>query len=102
MTWVVSGVDALGWAGSALTVATFYCRNLRHMRPIAVCANVAMLGYGLVGALPPVVALHALLLPINLWRWRECVRQPELAASLPTTQAQAAADLPVTTAFPPL
>ncbi len=100
MTWGISVVDALGYAGSALTVATFYCRDVRCMRPIAVSANVAMLGYGLVGALAPVVALHAVLLPINLWRWRECVSRPPLAVPRRTCHGSAAASVPVTRAYP--
>lgn len=63
--------DWVGWCGSALTLAAFYCSEARRMRPIAVCANLAMLAYGVAAALPPVFALHALLLPVNLWRWAE-------------------------------
>lgn len=55
-------------------VATFACREARCMRPLAVATNLAFIGYGLTAGLPPVLALHALLLPINLWRWRECTR----------------------------
>jgi hypothetical protein len=63
--------DLLGWTAAALMVATFACREARHMRPLAVATNLAFIGYGLAGALEPVLALHALLLPINLWRWAE-------------------------------
>lgn len=63
--------DLVGWTAAALMVATFACRDLHRMRPLAVATNLAFIGYGLAGALAPVVALHALLLPINLWRWAE-------------------------------
>lgn len=66
--------DWMGWLAAALMVATFGCREARCMRPLAVATNLAFIGYGLVAALAPVLALHALLLPINLWRWRECAR----------------------------
>lgn len=63
--------DVLGWCAAALMVATFACRDARRMRPLAVATNLAFIGYGVAAALAPVLALHALLLPINLWRWAE-------------------------------
>lgn len=63
--------DLLGWTAAALMVATFGCREARVMRPLAVATNVAFIGYGALAALPPVLALHLLLLPVNLWRWAQ-------------------------------
>jgi hypothetical protein len=63
--------DLLGWTAAALMVATFACRDARCMRPLAVATNLAFIGYGLAAWLPPIWALHLLLLPINLWRWAE-------------------------------
>jgi len=65
--------DILGWAAAALMVATFSCREARHLRPLAVATNVAFVGYGAAAGLMPVLALHLLLLPINLWRWAQAV-----------------------------
>jgi hypothetical protein len=70
--------DLLGWVAAALMVGTFACRDARCMRPLAVATNLAFIGYGLAAALPPVLALHLLLLPINLWRWCEGVRAARL------------------------
>jgi hypothetical protein len=61
--------DTLGWIAAALMVITFSCRNPLWMRPLAVCTNLAFIGYACVAGLAPVLALHALLLPINLLRW---------------------------------
>jgi hypothetical protein len=61
--------DALGWAAAALMVATFACRDARAMRPLAVATNLAFIGYGAMASLTPVLALHLLLLPVNLWHW---------------------------------
>lgn len=71
---VTVSADALGWLAATLMVATFGCRDARCMRPLAVATNLAFIGYGFTAALAPVLALHALLLPINLWRWWECSR----------------------------
>lgn len=65
--------DILGWAAAALMVATFSCREARLLRPLAVATNVTFIGYGLAASLMPVLALHLLLLPINLWRWAQAV-----------------------------
>lgn len=62
---------ALGWCAAGLMVATFACRDPRRMRALAVATNLAFIAYGLAAALPPVLALHALLLPLNLWRWAQ-------------------------------
>jgi hypothetical protein len=63
--------DILGWAAAALMVATFSCREARLLRPLAAATNIAFIGYGLMAGLAPVLALHLLLLPINLWRWAQ-------------------------------
>lgn len=81
--WAHAHADCLGWLAAALMVATFGCREARCMRPLAVATNLAFIGYGLTAALAPVLALHVLLLPINSWRWWECRRQQQAAASLP-------------------
>ena len=68
----MSNPDVLGWLAAGLMVATFGCREARAMRPLAVATNLAFIGYGLAASLVPVLTLHVLLLPINLWRWAEC------------------------------
>jgi hypothetical protein len=69
--WQLTHADLAGWAAAALMVATFASREARLMRPLAVLTNIAFVGYGALAWLPPVLALHLLLLPINLWRWAE-------------------------------
>jgi hypothetical protein len=66
--------DSIGWSAAALMVATFSCRDPLWMRPLAVCTNAAFIGYACFAALAPVLVLHALLLPINLLRWRQSLR----------------------------
>ncbi len=65
--------DTLGWAAAAQMVATFSCREARQLRPLAVTTNLAFIGYGAAAGLAPVLALHLLLLPINLWRWAQAL-----------------------------
>lgn len=91
MIW--SQADLIGWTASALMVATFSCSETQRMRPLAVLTNVAFIGYGAVAWLPPVLVLHVLLLPINLWRWAECMGAREFLVSrfdaLPTIRRRA-------------
>lgn len=60
--------DLTGWCAAALMVATFACTEERHMRPLALATNIAFIGYAMLAGLLPVLAVHLLLLPINLWR----------------------------------
>lgn len=60
--------DAFGWLASALTLLTFLCTDMRRLRYAALGANVAFIGYGAMAQLWPVLALHMLLVPVNLRR----------------------------------
>jgi len=61
-------VDVAGYIASALVFAAFYMKDMVPLRVAAICSNVAFLVYGGVMHLAPVIALHALLLPLNVWR----------------------------------
>ncbi len=60
--------DGLGWIAAGLTVATFSCARPVALRLCALAANAAFIVYGASAGLWPVLALHAVLLPINLTR----------------------------------
>ncbi|GEO15150.1 hypothetical protein [Microvirga aerophila] len=61
-------IDIFGYAASGLTLATFAQRTMLPMRILAIGANVCFIGYGAMGMYLPVLALHLVLLPINLAR----------------------------------
>ncbi len=65
---MLSWIDVLGYAASGLTLATFAQRSMLPMRILALGANVCFIGYGAMGWFMPVLALHLVLLPINLFR----------------------------------
>lgn len=60
--------EAIGYLASALVFATFYMSTMRLLRTVAILSNLAFILYGyLVGAMP-ILVLHSVLLPLNVWR----------------------------------
>ena len=60
--------EAIGYLASALVFATFYMSTMKLLRTVAIASNVAFILYGyFVGAMP-IVILHLVLLPLNIWR----------------------------------
>ncbi|MDQ8727319.1 hypothetical protein [Bradyrhizobium sp. LHD-71] len=61
-------VDLVGYLASGLVVLTFYMDDMVSLRVTALFSNVAFLAYGLGLELGPVIFLHGILLPLNIWR----------------------------------
>lgn len=76
----MQGTELLGWTAAALTLSTFLCREMRRLRLLALAANAAFIGYGALAGLLPVLALHLLLVPVNLWRLNQALRPAAPAA----------------------
>lgn len=68
MTFDMQFQDTLGWAAATLTLLAFSCNDLLRLRYSALAANAAFIDYGLSAGLWPVLALHFVLVPINVWR----------------------------------
>lgn len=60
--------DVIGWLAAGLTLLAFSTRSIVPLRLAAMAANVCFIVYGVLASLPPVVALHLLLLPCNALR----------------------------------
>jgi hypothetical protein len=68
----VGPCEAAGYLASALVVMAFSMRDLMYLRMVALASNVAFLIYGIGLGLVPVWVLHAILLPVNIYRlWQE-------------------------------
>ena len=63
--------NSIGYLASALVLTAFCMKEIVPLRLISVCSNVAFLIYGVALGLLPVWLLHAVLLPINVWRLRQ-------------------------------
>jgi CRP/FNR family cyclic AMP-dependent transcriptional regulator len=70
MNWV----EATGYLASALVLATFCMKTMIPLRVAAVCSNLAFIVYGFWDGLYPVLVLHAILLPLNVWRAAQMLR----------------------------
>ena len=60
--------DLLGFAAAGLVLLTFYVRSGAAMRAAAIASNLLFITYASAQGLLPVLVLHALLLPLNVWR----------------------------------
>lgn len=64
----VSWVDAAGYLASILVFATFCMRTMLPLRLVAIGSNLLFIVYGYMGGVYPVLLLHLVLLPMNVWR----------------------------------
>jgi hypothetical protein len=67
-------VDFVGYLASGLVVSAFYMKDMASLRVAALASNCAFLAYGMGLHLGPVIVLHALLLPLNVWRLSQVLR----------------------------
>jgi hypothetical protein len=67
--------DFVGFLAGGMTVAAFGFRHMLALRCSAIAANLLFIAYGLMLGLVPILALHCLLLPLNLIRLRGCLRE---------------------------
>ena len=58
----------IGFMASGLVLAAFGMKDMVNLRIVAICSNFAFIVYALLLSLPPVLILHAVLLPLNGWR----------------------------------
>src|ERR1700674_2725457 len=70
MNWI----EAAGYLASALVLATFCMKTMIPLRYAAICSNVAFIVYSFNDNLYPVLILHAILLPLNVWRAVQLLR----------------------------
>jgi hypothetical protein len=75
-------IDGIGFAAAGLVFATFCMRSMNALRWVAIASNLAFIAYGYLGNLAPVLLLHVLLLPINVWRLARLQECAPLQAAL--------------------
>jgi CRP/FNR family cyclic AMP-dependent transcriptional regulator len=68
--------DAFGYVASALVLCTFSVRSMRVLRCLGIASNVSFILYATVTGMVPILVLHSLLLPMNVYRLVQIVRAP--------------------------
>jgi CRP/FNR family transcriptional regulator, cyclic AMP receptor protein len=68
-------LDAIGYLAGFLLVLTFFMRRMVPLRIVAICSSVAWLVYGALGGLYPIIILHIVLLPLNIYRLWQALRE---------------------------
>lgn len=79
---IFAWTDLLGYVAAGGVFASFSMKNMQALRIVALVSNVAFISYALVDGLTPILVLHGLLLPLNLFRlfqMQRAVRQAEHA-----------------------
>ena len=74
--------NAAGYLASALVLATFCMGSMRWLRLAALASNSAFIFYAAVAHIPPVLVLHCILFPVNLFRLVQMERARSTARRL--------------------
>ncbi len=81
-------VTVLGYMASLLTFSSFYLKTIVKLRLAAIASNICFITYATYTHLTPIIWLHGLMLPLNVWRLLQVhqltrqVRQASKASSL--------------------
>ena len=67
-------VELVGWVAAAFTLAAYSMKTMLPLRVVSVFANLSFMSYGFMTDAIPVLILHLLLLPFNLYRLAEIFR----------------------------
>jgi hypothetical protein len=68
--------NLLSYAASCAVLATFLMRTMVRLRLVAILSNLLFAAFAYIQHIYPVLFLHAVLLPINLWRLKEIQQAP--------------------------
>jgi len=80
----------IGWAATAMTVASYFCRNPRTLRLVQAVAAVVWMSYGVAIVARPIIAANVLVAGVAVWStWRGPGRQPPPGAGSGNRQAPA-------------
>jgi hypothetical protein len=74
--------DAFGYLASSLVLCTFSVRSMRVLRCLGIASNVSFILYAAITGLVPILILHSLLLPMNIYRLVQIVRVPNASVVL--------------------
>ena len=82
------GTDIVGYIASGLVLLTFTTKEMRSLRIMAILSNLAFIAYGLLDEILPVLALHVILFPLNVFRLAQLAREGSVPQELRPSPAQ--------------
>lgn len=63
--------EVIGYIAAALVFATFSMKTMVPLRVVGICSNVFFIAYGYLNPAYPLLVLHCLLLPLNIYRLQQ-------------------------------
>jgi hypothetical protein len=72
--------EPIGYMASGLVLAAFAMQDMVRLRLVAIASNLFFLAYALSLGLVPIWVLHAVLLPLNVWRLMQALGLNDWAA----------------------
>lgn len=79
---------------AGFTLLAFNCSDITRLRVMAIASNLCFIGFGWSGDVTPVLALHLLLLPLNLRRLHQIRTQQQVVHLESVHQTRAATATP--------
>jgi CRP/FNR family cyclic AMP-dependent transcriptional regulator len=70
----MTALEFLGYVGGVLVFSTFYLKTMIPLRLVAIASNVVYIAYSALAGLVPILVLHVMLMPLNIWRLIEVKR----------------------------
>lgn len=64
-------VSLFGWVAAGFVLSSFSLRTMVPLRLVAVASNVMFIAYAVLASAMPILVLHCLLFPLNVWRLLE-------------------------------
>ena len=71
----MNAYEPIGYLASLLVLAAFSVRGMVALRLLAIASNLAFIAYAALAGIHPVLLLHGLLLPVNLLRLLQALRE---------------------------
>ncbi len=68
--------DAFGYLASTLVLCTFSAKSMRVLRCVGIASNVSFILYATLTGMVPILILHSLLLPMDVYRLIQIARSP--------------------------
>lgn len=60
-------LQLIGWAATAMTIGSYYCRDPRVLRRVQAVAALVWIAYGVAIAAPPIIAANVLVAGVATW-----------------------------------